>query len=136
LKNFAGNFDKLNLKSMTLRLIVGLEDISGIFSMESIENLQIEHCNIRKIDGKRYDTRINRMILSECSGIENIDFLLSCENIFFLQLGGSSEMLLPTPKKWKIPNLNIYANGKKGRFYISKRDGKIVDSLNLKSYIK
>jgi hypothetical protein len=61
---------------------------------------------------------------------------LSCEHINHLQLGGGSLLKLPKPKEWKIPNLSIYAHGDAGIFNVIKKEGEIVESLNLKFYIK
>lgn len=136
IKAFKGNFEKLNLKYLTFSNVYGLEDISGIFTMKSIDQVKIELCGIRTIDGSSCNASINKMIFSDCSNIEKIDFLLSCEHINHLQLGGGSMLLLPKPKKWKIPNLNIYAHGAAGKFYVMKKEGEIVDSLNLNPYVK
>jgi hypothetical protein len=136
LKGFNGDFKKLRLKKLNLTSIVGLEDISGIFTMGRIDNVKIEHSNIQTIKGRECNTHIGKMIFSDCTKIENIDFLLSCEHINFLQLDGGRKLLLPNPEEWKIPNLSIYAQDEAGRFYVSKKGGEIVDSLNLKLYIK
>lgn len=136
IKEFKGNFEKLNLKNLTLRWVYGLEDISGIFTMKSIDQVIIEKCVIRIIDGASCNVFVNEMHFLECPNIEKIDFLLSCERINRLQLGGGPMLLLPRPKKWKIPNLNIYAHGVSGKFYVIKKEGEIVESLNLKLYVK
>jgi hypothetical protein len=136
IKEFKGNFEKLNLKNLIFRYVYGLEDISGIFTMKSIDQVTFELCGIRIIDGTACNVSINKMVFSDCPNIEKIDFLLSCEHIKHLQLGGGSLLMLPKPKTWKIPNLNIYANGSSGKFYVTKKEGEIVDSLNLNNYIK
>lgn len=136
IKEFNGNFGKLNLKKLIFRWVYGLEDLSGIFTFHSIDEVKIEKCEIRIIEGGTCNATINKMLFEDCSGIEKIDFLLSCEHINYLQLGGGPLLLLTKPEEWKLPNLSIYAQGKAGKFYVRKKDGKIVESLNLSAYLR
>ena len=136
LKAFKGDFSALNLKRLSLRAIVGLEDISGIFTMQRVDHFRLELAGIQTIAGNSCDTRINNMLILNCPQIQNIDFLLSCEHINYLKLEGGHKLLLPTPEEWKIDNLDIYAKGRGKRGYIIKKEGQLIDSLNVRQFIR
>lgn len=136
IKEFKGDFQKLNLKRFIFSWVYGLEDISGIFTMNSIAYAHFVQCGFKTIEGKTGRVKIDKLIFSECTNIEKIDFLLSCEHINHLELQGGRNLRLPDPKKWKIPTLSIYAYGDLGHFYVQKKKGEIVEELNLKLYLK
>lgn len=136
LKAFKGNFDQLNLKRLRLSLVLGLEDLSGIFSMKSIGEVFIEYCNFKVIQGDHCPVKIKKMEIQLCSFIENIDFLLACENIAYLRLGGGGRLMLPNQATWRIPNLLLFGHGEGGEFVVKKEDGELIEQMNLKAYLK
>ena len=136
LKAFKGNFNNLNLKRLRLSSIGDLEDISGIFNMDSIDEVFIEHCSIKSIEGERCGVKITSMTFQHCSYLETIDFLLACENINSLRLGGGRKLRLPQTSQWSIPNLLLFGHGEAGEFIVSKKHGEIVESKNLNAYVK
>jgi hypothetical protein len=136
LEAFKGNFNNLNLKRLRLSSIGDLEDISGIFNMDSIDEVFIEHCSIKSIEGERCGVKITSMTFQHCSYIETIDFLLACENINSLRLGGGRKLRLPQPSQWSIPNLLLFGHGEAGEFIVRKKHGEIIESKNLNAYVK
>lgn len=136
LKAFKGNFNNLKLKTLRLSSIEDLEDISGIFTMNSVGELMIEYCPFHSIQGEQCGAKIKYMEIQLCSFIENIDFLLSCENISTLRVSGGGRLKLPKPEVWRIPNLLIFGDGEAGEFIVRKKQGVIVESKNLNTYLK
>jgi hypothetical protein len=126
----------LNLKRLRLTSIADLEDISGIFTMNSVGEVLIEYCPFHSIQGEQCRVKIKNMEIQLCSFIENIDFLLACENITSLRLSGGGKLVLPKPANWRIPNLLIFGDGEGGEFSVRKKEGKIIASLNLDAYLK
>jgi hypothetical protein len=133
---FAGDFTGLNLKRLSLRWVYGLNDISGLFTMNSIENVWIQQCGLQVIEGNACVTKMNRMTFSDCNRIENIDFLLGCENIAYLELGASSKLRVPPLATWKIPNLTVYAGNGTDKFYVIKKDGVVQETAHLEGYLR
>ena len=123
---FKGNFGELNLKRLRLSSIVGLEDLSGIFTMESIGEVFIEYCNFKVIQGDQCPVKIKNMEIQLCSSIENIDFLLACENITSLRVGGGRKLMLPKQETWRIPNLLLFGHGESGEFVVKMKEGEIA----------
>ncbi len=136
LKAFKGTFDQLNLKRLRLSSMVGLEDLSGIFTMNSIDEVFIKNCNLKSIQGEHCAVNIQKMDIQKCSFIENIDFLLACEHINSLRLGGGSKLMLPKQEKWRIPNLLLFGHGKGGEFVVKMEKGELIEQMNLKDYIR
>lgn len=133
LPKFTGNFERLNLNKLLLSEVYGLEDISGIFTFNSIDDLKLENCCPKTISGSVCRTKIKKMYVDRTEA-ENIDFLLRCENINDLQLGCGQNLRLLNENTWLIPNLSIYLMNQGQIFHVRKKNGKIVESLNLDTF--
>ena len=136
LKAFKGNFQDLNLKKLRLRSIATLEDLSGIFTMNSIGEVFIEYCNFKVVQGDQCPVKIKNMEIQLCSSIENIDFLLACENISTLRVSSGGRLKLPKPSTWRIPNVQLFGHGKGGEFVVKMKEGELIEQMNLKAYLK
>ena len=140
INKITGDFSKLTLDRLELSFIHGLEDISGIFSTNKIELLNITDCDeLQVISANKCNSYIKKFIIKGIEGhsgsnVQNIDFLLHCDKINTLSISGCSGKLRlqQTENMGVIPNMVIANNN----FYIIKKDGKVTSSKNLDDYIK
>lgn len=134
IKEFKGNFEKLKLKELTLH-VYGLQNISGIFTFDSIGKVNVRASQLRVIQGARCEVKINKITFESGERLENIDFLLMCPNINSLTLICSEKIKLPSYKAWKIPDV-IITNGNPW-FYIRTENGILIKkSENFDNNIK
>jgi hypothetical protein len=122
IREIGGNFKGLSLKEFRCYSIFDLQNISDLFTYDSIGILQIQHCRTLKYaQPTETDCIINRLEM-ESVNLQDVSFLFQCTGIRELRLTeGLIEMIIPDPEKMKeIPKALLHSNG---GYHLYKENG-------------
>lgn len=119
-----GDFKGMSLGRLDLNTIYGLEDVSGLFSFDSIAELSMRRCHdLKQISASACRLRTHKLLVEESGRLRDVNFLFGCEGISRLEIKDAPELIVPdTAMMEKIPDIILYGSGPR-HFQLYKEKG-------------